>query len=453
MKDKDDFMDTSLARRSAYFLLMVFLLGLPQTLEAGPGDLTPAAPLVAMLEQSDGWDPLFDGQSLQGWEGNLEGYRAEDGAMVCTVQGGNLHTTRSFSDFALAFQFKLSPGANNGLGVRTPREGNPAYAGMELQILDDDAPRFAGLKPWQFHGSIYGVVPTVRGHLKPAGEWNTQYVICVGPHVLVILNGTTIVDADLREVEPVDGQKHPGLARRDGHLAFCGHGARVEFKDLRVRDFAADAAPRLDGDQTPPGFTPLFNGKDLAGWQGLVSDPRGRRDMAPEQLAEAQAKADAMMRTHWSVQDGALVFDGKGQSLCTDRDYGDFELFVDWKIPPGADSGIYLRGSPQIQLWDPSHQAQWPHGAQYGSGALWNNKQAGHRPLVKADRPTGEWNTLFIRMVGERVTAELNGLRVLDRVIMENYWERDRPIYPEGPIELQNHGSPLYFRNLLIREL
>ena len=124
-----------------------------------------------------------------------------------------------------------------------------------------------------------------------------------------------------------------------------------------------------------------------------------------------------------------------------------------WKIPSGADSGIYLRGSPQIQIWDPSHEPQWQHGANQGSGALWNNQVAGQRPFVRADRPIGEWNTFFIRMIGERVTVELNGLRLLDRVIMENYWERSNPIYRTGQIELQNHGSSLYFRNIYIRKL
>jgi hypothetical protein len=407
--------------------------------------------LVATLEQSDGWAPLFNGQNLDGWEGSLDGYQAEDGRLVCTKVGGNLYTSETYSDFVMAFQFKLSPGANNGLGVRTPRQGNPAYVGMELQILDNPAEIYADLRPYQYHGSIYGVVAAERGHLKPTGEWNTQYVICVGPMIKVVLNGALIVDADLREDRPVDSREHPGLQRREGHLAFCGHGSRVEFRDLRIRDFAGDAAPSFGEDQPPPGFTALFNGHDLSGWQGLVGDPEQRFNMSSNERAEAQTKADATMRAHWSVSDGALVFDGKGQNLCTAQDYGDFELFVDWKIPAGADSGIYLRGSPQLQIWDPANESQWAHGAQLGSGALWNNRNAGARPLVKADRPIREWNTFFVRMIGERVTVELNGLRVLDRVIMENYWERDQPIYPTGPIELQSHGSPLYFRNLYIR--
>jgi hypothetical protein len=434
-------------------LVLAVLTPLPSAAQALPPRLTPAGPLVAMLEQSDGWESLFDGNSLAGWEGDLAGYRAEDGVLVCTEQGGSLYTARTFSDFALAFRFKLTPGANNGLGIRSPRDGNPAYAGMELQILDDDAPAYANLQPYQYHGSVYGIAPARRGFLKPAGEWNLQYVLCIGPFVKVILNDETIVDVDLRAVQPADGQEHPGMTREDGRLVLFGHQAHVEFADLRIRDFTADAPAARTGDGPPPGFSALFNGRDLAGWQGLVRDPPTRARMSAEELRAAQQEADQRMHAHWSVQDETLVFDGKGDNLCTVQDYADFELWVDWRIPAGADSGIYLRGSPQIQIWDPAHEPQWPQGAELGSGALWNNTAAGYRPYVRADHPIGEWNTFFIRMIGDRVTVELNGLRVLDRVIMENYWERTKPIYPAGPIELQNHGSPLYFRNLSVRRL
>jgi len=194
------------------------------------------------------------------------------------------------------------------------------------------------------------------------------------------------------------------------------------------------------------GFVPLFNGKDLSGWKGLVKDPPARAKMAPDALRKEQKAADEDMRRHWQVIDGTLVFDGKGQSLCTVKDYADFELFVDWKIEPQSDSGIYLRGSPQVQIWDPG---QWPE----GSGGLYNNKFGPAKPLLPADKPVGEWNTFYIRMAGDRVTVHLNGVLVVDEVVMENYWERDKPIYPAGQIELQAHSSPLYFKNIYIREL
>jgi hypothetical protein len=201
------------------------------------------------------------------------------------------------------------------------------------------------------------------------------------------------------------------------------------------------------------GFTPLFNGTDLAGWKGLVGDPKSRAALAPAELAAAQEKADALMRAHWSVADGALCFDGRGQNLCTARDYGDFELFVDWKISAGGDSGIYLRGTPQVQIWDTAFPKYLPLGADKGSGAFWNNKVHPRFPTAKADRPVGEWNTFFIRMVGERATVVLNGETVVDDVVMENYWDRARPIDPRGQIELQNHGNELFFRDLFVREI
>jgi HEAT repeat protein len=196
----------------------------------------------------------------------------------------------------------------------------------------------------------------------------------------------------------------------------------------------------------PEGFIALFNGKDLKGWKGLVADPPTRARMVAEELARAQMSADSSMRVHWSVQDGVLVFDGKGANLCTASDYGDFELLVDWKIEKEGDSGIYLRGSPQVQIWDP---AQWPE----GSGGLYNNQKGPSKPLRKADRPIGEWNTFRIRMIGDRVTVYLNNVLVVDSVTLENYWEREKPIYPVGAIELQSHSSVLYFRNIYVREI
>jgi hypothetical protein len=200
-------------------------------------------------------------------------------------------------------------------------------------------------------------------------------------------------------------------------------------------------------DNTPPeGFTALFNGKDLTGWKGLVGNPKTRAQMTPEQLAKAQEKADAQMREHWKVADGALVFDGKGKSLCTAKDYADFEMYVDWKIKPKGDSGIYLRGTPQVQIWDYNHRPE-------GSGGLFNNEEHPKKPIKCADNPIGEWNTFRIKMVGEKVTVWLNGELVVDDVVMENYWERDRPIYPTGQIELQNHGNTLWFKNIYLREI
>lgn len=218
-----------------------------------------------------------------------------------------------------------------------------------------------------------------------------------------------------------------------------------------IGDLKADTTPRPLAAKPAPadGFVELFNGRDLTGWKGLVSPdggPPARAKMSADELAIAQKAADDSMRAHWKVENGVLVFDGKGQSLCTEKDYGDFELLVDWKILEGGDSGIYLRGSPQVQIWDAKQHPE-------GSGGLYNNQKNPAKPLVCADKPVGEWNTFRIRMVGDRVWVWLNDVAVVENTVLENYWERDKPIYPRGQIELQNHGNRLEFRNIRIREL
>jgi len=206
--------------------------------------------------------------------------------------------------------------------------------------------------------------------------------------------------------------------------------------------------------QPPEGFTALFNGKDLSGWKGLLKGPYDNPDkraaLPADELARLQQEADENMRAHWKVEDGVLIFDGKGRSLCTAKDYGDFEMLVDWKIEKGGDSGIYLRGSPQVQIWDTANRMV---GAEVGSGGLYNNQKNPSKPLKVADKPIGQWNTFRILMVGDKVTVHLNGELVVDNVTMENYWDRSKPIYPTGQIELQNHGNFLYFRNIYIREI
>ncbi len=217
---------------------------------------------------------------------------------------------------------------------------------------------------------------------------------------------------------------------------------------------AASALQAQPLNQPPEGFTALFNGKDLSGWKGLLKGPYDNPDkraaLPADELAKLQREADENMRAHWKVVDGVLTFDGKGRSLCTAKDYADFEMLVDWKIEKGGDSGIYLRGSPQVQIWD---TALATVGAQVGSGGLYNNQKNPSKPSKVADKPVGEWNTFRIIMVGEKVTIYLNGELVVDNVTLENYWDRSKPIYPTGQIELQNHGNFLYFRNIYIREI
>jgi Domain of Unknown Function (DUF1080) len=213
------------------------------------------------------------------------------------------------------------------------------------------------------------------------------------------------------------------------------------------------AGARAEDNTPPAGFTALFNGRDLTNWQGLVPLP-DRAKLSPAQLRERQEAANEKMRAHWKVVDGALHYDGKGDSLQTARDYGNVELYVDWRIEKGGDSGIYLRGNPQVQIWEASSpSAQKADGSFIGSGGLYNDKHHPHDPLVIADHPAGEWNRFWIRMVGDHVTVKLNDQLVVDDTPLENYWEPDRPLPARGPIELQHHGSHLEFKNIYLKEL
>jgi len=220
-------------------------------------------------------------------------------------------------------------------------------------------------------------------------------------------------------------------------------GAESEYDQERIINYNNET--RIQN-----GFVPLFNGKDLSGWHGLVENPISRAKMSKEELAEKQKVADEKVKENWSVKDGYIVFNGKGNNLCTIKDYADFELILDWRITKKGDSGIYLRGTPQIQIWDTSRVEV---GAQVGSGGLYNNSKHMSKPLIVADNPIGEWNTFRIKMIGEQVTVYLNGELVVDNVIMENYWDRNIPIFGSEAIELQAHGSDLAFRDIYVKEL
>ncbi|MEM1121797.1 MAG: DUF1080 domain-containing protein [Bacteroidota bacterium] len=189
-----------------------------------------------------GFKSLFNGENLEGWVGNKTSYRVENGTIVVDPQGqggGNLYTEKEYSNFNFRFEFQLTPGANNGLGIHAPLEGDAAYVGKELQILDNTAEKYAKLKPYQYHGSVYGIISARRGFLRPVGEWNSQEVIVNGSDVKVILNGTTILEGDFLEASrngTMDGRDHPGLKRTRGHIGFLGHGDRLAFRNIRIRE-------------------------------------------------------------------------------------------------------------------------------------------------------------------------------------------------------------------------
>ena len=212
--------------------------------------------------------------------------------------------------------------------------------------------------------------------------------------------------------------------------------------------------------QAPPGFTNLFNGKDLSGWRGRQPNysPYEEDKLTPDERAATQAAWNAERDAQWRVDTakGEIVSDGQSPHLATEKKYSDFELWIDWlMVSPNGDSGIYLRSYPQVQIWDPANPREVKNGAEKGSGALWNNTadNPGKWPLVKADNPIGEWNTLRVRMVGARVWIWLNSQATVEGQVLDNYFKRGEPVLPTGAIELQTHGSEIRFRNIYVREI
>jgi len=194
------------------------------------------------MEKMEGYKLLFNGENLDGWVGNKTDYVVEDGMIIIYPDRGgrgNLYTEQEYADFIFRFEFQLTPGANNGLGIRAPLEGDAAYEGIELQILDNTADKYKDLHEYQYHGSVYGVIPAKRGFLKPVGEWNQQEVIANGNKIKVILNGEVIVDGDIKAARKggtLDGKKHKGLKNKKGHIGFLGHGDLVRFRSIRIKE-------------------------------------------------------------------------------------------------------------------------------------------------------------------------------------------------------------------------
>ena len=233
---------------------------------------------------------------------------------------------------------------------------------------------------------------------------------------------------------------------------------RAPFLLLSLSLLLASATSLLaqENNKAPEGYTAIFNGEDLSGWYGMNFSPVKLAEMSEEDRKAKLAKQTADMREHWSVENGELVNDGKGAYLTTEKDYGDYDFWIDYKTVADADSGIYLRATPQVQIWDYTEAGgKWNIGADKGSGGLWNNSKGapGKDPAVLADKPFGEWNRLRIRQVGARTSVWLNGKLVVDHATMENYWARDRALFRTGPIQLQTHGGEIRWRNVFIREI
>lgn len=403
---------------------------------------------LALAEE--GFVDLFNGTDLTGWTG--EGYAVKDGVIVCTPKGKNLMTKKEYSNYVLDFEFKLPAGGNNGLGVHYPGKGDPAYVGLELQILDDTHPDYAKLKESQFHGGLYKLQAAKHGHLKPVGEWNKQRVIVNANQVTIELNGVVINDANLDALAK-KFPKHEGVKRRSGFIAFCGHGDPVAFRNIKIKDVKL---PKVD----LTGFTALYDGKSLSGWS---KDP-GHVD-------------------HWQPRGDVLYYDSKStakdKNLWTEKSYKNFTMVFDWRwaetsakrlnrlvLDPATgeakkdakgkpmtknvielDSGIYLRGNnrSQVNLWN------WPCGSGEVYGYRNNRKfsqeiRAALTPKVPADNPIGAWNRMAITLNGDRLTVVLNGKTVIENAQLPG-------VPAEGPIALQHHGSALEFSNLFIKEL
>lgn len=232
--------------RSSHLLTVALILG-SLTANVRADDVTPAAP-PGQEDTEQGFMPIFNGKDLTGWVGlkdDTSSYYVKDGLLICKDTGKvHIFTDKEYGNFILRLQIKLDPGGNNGIGIRTKITPRPHIEGMEIQVLEDDYYKDGTpikLKDYQHHGSIYGVVPAKTGHLKPAGQWNDEEIVCDGRHVKVTLNGTVIVDADLDHVTPVDRHEHPGLQYEKGHIGLHAHGnygAEVFFRNLRVKELA-----------------------------------------------------------------------------------------------------------------------------------------------------------------------------------------------------------------------
>lgn len=417
------------------------------------------------------WENLSGGKDLTGWKGGLgettvAGYSIEEGVISSAPGCSNLMTKREYEDYVLEFEFKLTPGANNGLGIHYPGKGDPAYTGMELQILDNSAEKYQGkLKDYQWHGSLYTLAAAKTGFLNPVGQWNVQRVTVRGARVSVELNGVTILNENLDEINE-SFPDHVGSKRRKGHVAFCGHGDVVSWRKVRIA--AIPFGPPMKEAIYQP------TGKKDDQFQSL-----GFKSLLDEGLS--QWKMEDGHEGHWTVQDGwKLAYDGQSEAedknLWGKESFEDFELVCDWRftgkgpkkerpiiLPNGLemrgpkdevltmeieefDSGVYLRGSArtQVNLWN------WP----VGSGEVYGVRKssvglpykAAVTPRMRADNPPGEWNRFWIRMVEEKLTVVLNGETVLFEAILP-------PVKKSGSLALQHHGSSLEFANLWIREL
>ncbi len=395
---------------------------------------------TAIPERS--YRPVFDQASRLTWgcvPGGSGAFEFQEGVLASRPgREGRLFTEREFGDFVLRFEYQGEAGATCGLALRASAESDPAVMGILIEL---GAAADAGGDPAAGHGTVAGFGSIRGGYLRGAEKWNQQEIICEGRRIRSILNGRLIQEVDFnQQAQPEVFLRRPGLLRETGQIGLVARGGRVMLRDLTIKELTR---PYLVN-QAPEGFRLLFDGRSLRNWEGLVADPPTRATMPLGEAKVARIQADHLMIQNWEVRDGALIYRGKGfDNLSTREEFGNFELLLEWQIREGSDSGVYLRGSPQVQIWD----------RPAGSGGLFNNQIHPSQPLKRADRYPGSWNRFRLIMVGERVTVLLNDELVTHDVVMENYWDRSLPIYERGPVELQAHETPVAFRNISIREL
>ncbi len=393
-----------------------------------------------LIADDEGFYDLFNGKDLTGWKGGDA--IVKDGVLVS--KNGTTMTEATYASYELDFEFRLPAGGNNGIGIHYPGHGDGAYTGMEIQILDDTAPKYAELEDHQYHGSLYFFAPAKRASLKPIGEWNHQRISVMGAAIKVEVNGETTLRANLDELQP-HHPEHEGVKRRSGHIALLGHRSPVAYRNIRIREIPPAANIMNVRAQ---GYEPLFDGNSLAGWK----------------------HHDGI--TNWHARNGILKHTGEsGETihLWTEKEYGDFTMVFDWRWsgrgelrmqpqvqPDGThgerveveelDSGVFIRGNTksQVNLWN------WT----VGSGEVWGYRthkdtppeiRAAVTPKVKADKPLGEWNRMMIKMKGDVLNVILNGKHVIVDAQLPGIPDR-------GSIGLQHHGQAIDFANLWIKE-
>ncbi|MEM7234003.1 MAG: DUF1080 domain-containing protein [Planctomycetota bacterium] len=376
--------------------------------------------------------PLFNGENLDGWRGMggpSSNWGVKDGVLFCNGKAGAswLATTREYSDFELSLEFKLPPNGNSGVFLRAPAKGAPWVDGLEIQLLDDYGEKWKNLKPDQFTGAIYAALAPSKRATKKAGEWQSMRILCVGRRCQVWVNQVAIVDADLDKLAKTHGKKVPGLKRTSGFIGLQNHGDPASFRKIDVREIGKTRD--------------LFDGKSLAGWQGM--------------------KGPA---SNWSVKNATLFCNGtKGAEwLATQEEFADFELSLEFNLPENGNSGVFVRapknGNPwvtgmEIQLLD-DYGEKWNElKPDQFTGAIY----AALAPSKRATKPAGQWQTLKILCLGRRCQVWVNGTEVVDAnldQIAKKYGKKVPGLLRNsGMIGVQNHGDPVSFRKIRVREI